>query len=224
MTERQQFGRGWKLSVALGALCAFALGIWAAGSWRMETGPRNGPAITQGGYFYHPGRGVVVEGLVDHHQQPFRLEDWRGHWLIVNFGYLSCPDICPVTLAILNEVFVPPAPQQADLQLPEHFRILYVTVDPERDKPEMMREYLSYFGDFYLGITGSESQLTAFGRQLNAVFVSQKKDAADVNYTVSHSSSLAFINPQGEFVAMLKGPDDARQLRQFLREVFAQGG
>lgn len=224
MNNKGEVSQTWKWSVGVGALIAFALGIWAAGSWHMPPPKQSGPAVTEGGYLYFPGRPVQAVGLIDHMSRPFKLEDWPGYWLIVNFGYLSCPDICPVTLSIMNEVLLPNGLEPPGKRLPEKIKALYVTVDPARDKPEQMQEYLSYFGEVYLGITGSEKDLTAFGRQLNAVFISQKKDDSDINYTVSHSSSLAVINPRGEFVAMLKGPDNALQLQQFLREVMPPEG
>jgi protein SCO1/2 len=201
------------------ALIAFGLGIWTAVWWDTQTAKQNGPAQTEGGYIYSPGRPVTVDGLIDHNSQPFTLDQWRGHWLLINFGYLSCPDVCPVTLSVMNEVLYPKSQSANQKGLPDLLKVLYVTADPARDTPERMKEYLSYFGDRYLGITGAEEKLAALGRQVNAVFVSQKTGENDENYTVSHSSSLALINPQGEFVAMLKGPDSPAQFSQFLQEM-----
>lgn len=205
----------------IGATLAFFLGIWASTSWQPSP-DADGPLDTPGGYRYSPGRAVTLEGLVDFDGHPLDLATFKGRWLLVNFGYLSCPDVCPLTLSLLNQVLVPADPKSK--VLPESARVLYVTVDPARDTPERMKAFLSYFGNIYLGVTGSEASLTAFARQLNAVFVSQRKSEADEQYTVSHSSSVALINPDGLFVAMLKGPDNADQLRQFLKEMVPQEG
>ena len=206
------------------AVIAFGLGMWTAVWWDTQAAKQHGPTQTEGGYVYSPGRPLTVDGLVDHNSQPFSLNDWRGHWLVINFGFLSCPDVCPVTLSVMNEVLYPKSQPATHKRLPDQLKVLYVTVDPARDTPERMKEYLSYFGDRYLGITGPEDKLTALGRQVNAVFVSQKKNDADENYTVSHSSSIALINPQGEFVAMLKGPDSPAQFSQFLQELLPGQG
>ncbi|MBK8970783.1 MAG: SCO family protein [Hahellaceae bacterium] len=203
-----------------GAVLAFFLGIWASTSW-YPAPETDGPLQTPGAYRYVPGRAISLAGLVDHDGHPLDLDAFRGRWLLVNFGYLSCPDVCPLTLSLLNQVLVPATPEAK--VLPDSARVLYATVDPARDTPERMKAFLAYFGDIYVGVTGSESTLTAFARQLNAVFVSQRKSEDEEHYTVSHSSSVALINPEGLFVAMLKGPDSADQLRQFLKEVVPQG-
>lgn len=214
----QPRGSGWRWGL-LGTLMALSL---VAIAWLvLQPWPtaQTGPMAVEGGYRYVPGRAVEFGALTDHHGRPFVLDQWRGRWLAVNFGYLSCPDVCPLTLNIFNRVLAQPE----QLPLSEPLVVLYPTVDPARDTPERLKEFLGYFDPAYLGLTGSEADLTALARQLNVVFISQKKGPEDLQYTVSHSSSVALINPEGRFVAMLKGPDSAEQLLKFLQEALTSG-
>lgn len=173
-----------------------------------------GPLQTEGAYRYEPARALSFEGLSDHDGQPVDLSRYKGDWVMVVFGYLSCPDVCPLTLGIMKSALKSYTPPDGD-PLP----VLYITVDPERDSPEKLKEYLAYFGDEFVGVTGSLEDITHAGRQLNTVFIKQEPPEGETFYTVSHSSSLALVNPEGEFSAMLKGPESVAQMQSFLQEM-----
>lgn len=183
------------------------------------SGPEgNRSGTVPGSYIYDPPRALTTTGLIDHDGQPLDLSRWKGRWVLVNFGYLSCPDICPITLGILKQTLGDADMRQRLGQL----TVLYATADPQRDTPERLKEFLGHFGDYFIGIAGSEADLREFGRQLNTVFVRQEPTGADeAFYTVSHSSSVALINPDGKFQAMLKGPESGQQLRDFLTDIIS---
>ena len=125
---------------------------------------------------------------------------FEGQWDLVFFGFTHCPDICPTTLQVL-------AAARAALQetgqspLP---RIVLVSVDPERDTPEVLKQYVDYFGADNLGITGRLDEITKLTSGLGIYFEKQPSDGA--NYAVDHSAAVLVINPDGGFEALFSGP------------------
>lgn len=115
--------------------------------------------------------------LIDQHGQTVTDATFRGQWLLVFFGFTHCPDFCPTTLFKLK---------QAVMQLGEDaetVRVLFITVDPERDTPALMEKYLSSFGPQFVGGTGSVAQVAAAARTFRTYF--QKRSmAADDSYAV----------------------------------------
>lgn len=125
---------------------------------------------------------------------------FEGQWDLVFFGFTHCPDICPTTLQVL-------ATARSALQdrgvspLP---RIVLVSVDPERDTPEILGQYVAYFGAGNLGITGSLDGIRALTSGLGIYFEKQASD--DENYLVDHSAAVLLVDPEGRFSALFTGP------------------
>jgi protein SCO1/2 len=138
--------------------------------------------------------------LVDQAGSVVTRDSFRDSWDLVFFGFTHCPDICPATLQILaiarNELAA--AGQEP---LP---RIVLVSVDPERDTPELMGKYVDYFGDGNLGITGSLDEIRKLTSGLGIYFEKQAGESDD--YAVDHSAAVLLINPDGEFHALFSGP------------------
>ncbi len=138
--------------------------------------------------------------LVDQAGSVVTRDSFRDRWDLVFFGFTHCPDICPATLQILavarNELAA--AGQEP---LP---RIVLVSVDPERDTPELMGKYVDYFGDGNLGITGSLDEIRKLTSGLGIYFEKQAGESDD--YAVDHSAAVLLINPDGEFHALFSGP------------------
>src|SRR6185312_7051588 len=93
--------------------------------------------------------------LVDQNSKPITDQDFKGHPFLVFFGFTHCPDICPTTLFEMSEVFRALGPQQNDL------RALFITVDPERDTPPVLKDYLSSFDPRVIGATGDAAAIAA---------------------------------------------------------------
>lgn len=127
-------------------------------------------------------------------------ETFVDQWSLLFFGFTHCPDICPLTLQTL-------ATAQSELDaagqqpLP---RIVLVSVDPERDTPQLVGQYVAHFGAGNLGVTGSLEELRKLTSALGIYFEKQPGDAD--NYAVDHSAAVLLINPNGEFHALFSGP------------------
>lgn len=147
----------------------------------------------------------------------FKLSRYRGKVIALGFGFTSCPDVCPVTLAKLAQV-----PKKLGAA-GKKFQVVYITVDPERDNADRMRKYLSAFDPSFIGATGTPKQLAdvykAYGISSNKEFVKGSQS----NYLVHHSSFVYLIDRQGNLRAMMPfgGPIDdfTSDVKTLLNEV-----
>ncbi len=138
--------------------------------------------------------------LVDQAGDAVTGDRFHDRWSLVFFGFTHCPDICPTTLQILATAKRQLAAAGED-PLPQ---IVLVSVDPERDTPELIGTYVDYFGDDNLGITGGLEELRKLTSGLGIYFEKQPGDPDD--YAVDHSAAVLLINPDAEFHALFSGP------------------
>ncbi len=141
--------------------------------------------------------------LLDQDGRAVSSDVFNGQWNLVFFGFTHCPDICPMTLQVLANAKRQLGEAGQD-PLP---RIVLVSVDPERDTPESLRQYIDYFGDGNLGITGELAQIRKLTNALGIFFEKIPRDDGD--YTVSHSAVVLLVNPRGQFQALFGAPHDA---------------
>jgi protein SCO1/2 len=146
----------------------------------------------------------------------FKLSAQRGKLVVLGFGFTHCPDVCPVTLAVLAQVR-----KQLDA-LAGEVQVIYVTVDPERDTPERLREYLALFDKSFIGVTGPPARLSAV-REAYGIMATREenKDAPD-GYLVHHSSYVYLIDRAGRLRALVpygrSAGDIAHDIRILLQE------
>jgi protein SCO1/2 len=125
-----------------------------------------------------------------------KLSQFRGKLVLLEFGYTSCVDVCPVSLAMLAQ-----ARKQLGAQADE-MQVIYVTVDPERDTEERMRNYLRAFDSTFIGATGTPQQMARV-RQEYGITATRKQIEGSKDYTVGHSSYLYFVDRKGSLRALL---------------------
>jgi protein SCO1/2 len=146
------------------------------------------------------GNALPVFNLLDHDGATVDSTVFEGHWDLVFFGFTHCPDICPATLQILAQARKQLA-ERGQEPLP---RIVLVSVDPERDTPDVINKYVSLFGDGSLGITGDLEDIVKLTEALGIYFA--KAPTEDGNYSVDHSTVVLVINPLGRFQALFSAP------------------
>jgi len=132
----------------------------------------------------------------------FTPADLRGRWSFVYFGYTNCPDACPATLGVLSHV-------QETLQAQglEPPRIVFISLDPRRDTPELLRRYTAAFGADTIGATGSDAALQALINFFGVTF--ERKDQVDkANYTIDHTTNFFLVTPDGRWLATFAPADD----------------
>lgn len=196
--------------IALGV----GLGIYTA---RYYAAPAQAPSV-EGFLWPHP-KQIHAFDTVDHTGKPFGLERLKGHWSFLFFGYTHCPDICPVTLSVLDRV-----QQQLQQKGVDNVRTLFVTVDPERDTPERLAEYVHYFNPAFIGLGGSEARVQTLTAQIG-IAASKQESSGDGDYLVNHSSAVFLVDPRGRLVGLFSTPHKAGEIvsrflaiRQFLRQ------
>ena len=180
------------LAFVLGA--AMAAGIWAAINLQRSTAQLTTATVLPAG------PEIAAFSLLDHDARPIDESIFKGQWDLVFFGFTNCPDICPITLQILST-----AKQQlsesGQTPLP---RIVFVSVDPERDTTDKMATYVNAFGDGNLGITGDIEELLKLTSGIGIYF--EKHDSDDEFYTVDHSAVVIVIDPDGRFHSLFGAP------------------
>lgn len=150
--------------------------------------------------------------LVDQHGRLITNDTFRGEWLIVFFGFTHCPDFCPTTLFQLNKTL-----ERLGTKA-ENVRVLFITVDPERDTPEMLAAYLRPLGPKFIGATGSTQQIEAATRAFRTY--SRKQPASpDGSYSVDHSTQLYVVDPGGLLSRQLSSQATPDQLATTLRSI-----
>jgi protein SCO1 len=151
--------------------------------------------------FIVPIPGALPEfSLLDQTGEPVNAGTFRGQWDLVFFGFTNCPDICPTTLQTLATARADLVAAKAET-LP---RIVLVSVDPERDTPELLGQYVDYFGDDNLAVTGELAEVRKLADGLGIYF--EKAPTEDGNYGVDHSAAVLIIDPNGEFSGLFSAP------------------
>lgn len=147
--------------------------------------------------------------LLDQHGEVLPVSRLQGKWTLVFFGYTFCPDICPTTMAELRQLLGSlPAEQRQQVQ------VLMVSVDPQRDTPQQLRDYLAYFDPDYIGLTGQLDDIQQLANALSIPFI--PGDSSRENYTVDHSGNLALLGPDGRQQGFIRAPLNLAQLQQQL--------
>ena len=191
---------GTILVIALAA----ALGLWAAQRWFAH--PVAGPRLQVVKLFEQP-RELPAYSLQQSDGTQLVPGELKGHWTVVFLGFTHCPDVCPTTLAQLAQA----QKQWATLPDATRPRVLFVSVDPERDTPDRIGEYAHAFHKDTLAATADLPALEAFARSLSLVFM--KVPAPDGTppdqYSVDHSAALAVLDPQARMAGMVPQSQDA---------------
>ena len=168
-----------------------------------------------GAFMFDTPRAVPGFELVDHHGEPFTPDDLSGHWTLIFFGFTYCPDICPTTMAFLARF----TESLEGLPEGEDTRVVMVSVDPARDTPARLAEYVPYFHPEFTGVTGEFLDIHRFATALNTPF--RKVTGEDGNYLVDHSANVVLINPRGDYHGFFKAPLDLAKMKVTYRSVRA---
>jgi len=200
----------------MASVAAAAAALGAATWFLLHARP---PPLELGGYVLASPRPLPAVELVDEQGAVFRSADFAGHWSFLYFGYTYCPDVCPLTLVTLAAV----KQQLATDGAATHAEYYLVSVDPRRDTPARLREYVAYFDPQMHALTGSPAALAALAEAAETVFAVPADDAGE-HYLVSHSSNVVLLDPNGRVQAVLTPPHDPARLAADFTKVAARYG
>ncbi len=122
----------------------------------------------------------------------FSLSDFHDRIVVLYFGYVSCPDACPMTMGKVSAALEKMTPDQR-----EQVRVLLVSIDPERDTPQMLDNYMSFFGEEFLGVTGTPEQIDEVARNYGVLYQKVEMPDSGLGYTVDHTSNTFVIGRDG---------------------------
>jgi len=136
--------------------------------------------------------------LVNSAGQPVTDKAYAGKWLLVYFGYTYCPDVCPTTLNNIAQALAKLGPDA------QKVTPIFITVDPKRDTPKVMGQYVKSFDPRIIGLTGSAAQIAAVAKEYH-VYYSAEPDKGDGAYLVDHSSFVYLMTPRGILAKVMPG-------------------
>jgi protein SCO1/2 len=129
--------------------------------------------------------------LTDHNGVKRSLSDFRGKLVVLFFGYTHCPDVCPTTLSDVASALKLMTPDDA-----KQVQVLFVTVDPERDTPDMLREYVPYFYPTFLGLYGTPAEVAAAAKEFR-IHYSKHAESGPIGYLVDHTAGSYVLDRKG---------------------------
>jgi protein SCO1 len=207
-------------SIALAAAVAIvAIGAGMLLSRSLQNHIGAGAVALASGTLLDPPRPLPAAQLVDQDGAAFGADRLRGQWSLLFFGFTSCPDVCPTTLATLAQTYR----QLADLPAAQRPQVVLVSVDAQRDTPQRLAAYVKYFSPDFLGVTApSQPAIEEFARQMGVVVaITQLPDG---NYTVDHSAAIFLVDPQGSLRALFSPPHSAALLAADYRRIATSAG
>ena len=171
-----------------------------------------------------PFNGVDITGaeyarslaLNDHDGRPRTLADFKGKVVVVFFGYTQCPDVCPTTMAELAEV------KRALGKDGDRVQGVFITVDPERDTPEVLKAYVAGFDPTFIALRGTPEQTLATAKEFK-VFYAKAPSKGASGYTVDHTAGAFVIDPTGRVRLFTRYGSGAQALSQDLKRLLANG-
>lgn len=203
------------LAVAV-AIAAVAAGLWFGAGWfkagvrSMAPAAPTAVALAAGTPLPQP-KPLKPFALIDQDGRALTGEGLAGHWTFAAIGYTTCPDICPMTMA----TFVALA-REIGGGVAEAPRFLFISVDPKRDTPERLAQYVRHFNADFQGATGTDAELQALVRDLGGLYARVDDPKSALGYTMDHSASIYLIDPQGQLAAIFSAPHDpAMMVRDF---------
>jgi len=133
--------------------------------------------------------------LTDHTGRRVTDQDFRGKYMLVYFGFTFCPDVCPTGLQVMAAALDQLGPKAEEI-IP-----IFISVDPERDTPEQLAQYVPSFHPRLIGLTGSPEEIQSVAKAYRVYFRKVKDEKSTAEYTIDHTSIIYLMDPNGEFVA-----------------------
>ena len=196
-----------KIIPSIFAILAIAVGVLLARHHNSTN------QVELSGFAFPSPKKLADVSLVDHDNSTITADSFEGKWTFMYVGYTFCPDACPMTLTIMDQLHTTLAESN---DLSNDIAMMLVSIDPDRDTPDRLKSYVSHFNDSFTGATGTAENLKTFAGQVSAVY-SVPEDRSDPNYLVDHSSTIILIDPNAAVHAIFTPPQVAEKLAEDFR-------
>ncbi|MGB8240030.1 MAG: SCO family protein [Azonexus sp.] len=190
------------LMTIAGLLAALVLGLAIFWQPELPERPLPKPALPEGGDF-----------TLQSADGPVSLKDFRGKLVLVYFGYTYCPDICPTSLAATAEGLKQLTPEEL-----VRVAMIFVSVDPKRDTPARLKEYVNFFHPAIVGLTGAPEEIAAIAKRYGVFYAEQKVETAGDGYVVDHSADTYIISTAGQLVGKIAHATPPEQVVETIRK------
>ncbi len=187
-----------KLSIALVSLLIVAAATTLF--WQREPEPLEFSDI-KGISIISPPVSLPQINLVDHNGSAVSVDNFRGQWSMAFFGYTHCPDVCPTSLATMKRV----ATRLREEGQERGTRYLFVSLDPFRDGPEVIKDYVTFFDPAFIGITGEKVEIDKLAERVGVIY-DYEGDVRDDDFIVNHYAAILIFDPKGRLRAHILPP------------------
>ena len=162
------------------------------------------------------GSGIALVGgpftLVDQDGRRVSEKDFLGKYMLVFFGYTYCPDVCPTELQVMSAALDQLGPEA------ERIQPVFVSIDPARDTPEVLKAYVGNFNPRLIGLTGTPEEIAAMAKAYRVFYAKAGNSSSNTDYLMDHSSIIYLMGPDGRFVKHMAYTTDAAKLATELQE------
>jgi protein SCO1 len=189
-------------------IAGFLIGAIAGAAVLLVANPQGGQPVQSSG-------AALIGGpfsLVGADGKPVTDRDFRGRYMLILFGFTHCPDICPAELQVIAQA-LEQLGDKAKKVVP-----IFITLDPERDAPEAMANYVKSFGPNFVGLTGSPEAIAAAAKAYRVAYSKENKDSAG-DYSVDHSALAYLMDPEGRYVTHFSYGLSADQMAEKLEKL-----
>jgi len=190
-----------KSSIAAVAILALVVGFSL--SWYLVH--KQPVQLESGTWFGDKARPLPDFELIDQDGRKMTRENLRGKWSLMFFGFTHCPDVCPTTLQTLGQMMR----RIDDPDVAAAVQVIFVSVDPERDTPQILRDYVTYFDPGFIAATAPMEKLRQLTRPLGIAHEIRNRIGDSMEYDVDHSAAIVLVNPDAEFAGLFGAPQDA---------------
>lgn len=194
----------FKLIVSILLLLILAAGVW---SGLAIYSPKEKDPSMQKAEFLKGGDFQITNG-----DTVFNLSDLNGKVVLLYFGFTSCPDVCPTGLSVIKSAMTKLEDQADDI------KVLFVTLDPERDNLSRLNEYLPFFDDRIVGLSGSMSELKAVTKKYGVYYKKVDSDSDSLGYSIDHSANFFVIDSRGSLAYVLDHSVGSTTLAEVIRK------
>lgn len=178
---------------------------------------------TEGVFIFPQAINVTDVPFINEEGQTVGKNENLGKWSYLFFGYTFCPDVCPTTLAVMQQMWIKLTPN-----MQSQTQVALVSVDTQRDTPAQLKTYMDYFDPSFTAFTGKPASLRSFATQLNAVYAKvERKNAQgeldpELGYLMDHSENITILDPNGNYYGFIKPPFNPNKMLKIVTTIQGQ--
>lgn len=211
------------------AIMSLLLGLAAFIGWQvLSSHPSNAPSLSDklkadGAFMFPKPINVTDVPFLNEEGQTVGKNENVGKWSFLFFGYTFCPDVCPTTLAVMQQMWIKLSPA-----MQSQTQVVLVSVDVERDTPEQLKTYMDYFDPSFTAFTGKPASLRSFAAQLNAVYAKVERKNAEgetdqaLGYLMDHSANITILDPNGNYFGFIRPPFTPKKMLSIVTAIQTQ--